>query len=260
MKQRLVTSGIALMTMAALGTTVPASASARPLAPAAPAAATVAAPASCAVSVANFRVLALGKAVANDPVRLKTTCALKAPVTLVVTAVGGTKALGTLAWAGSNGVVGNGAVGVIHAVARNYVPGHVYALPAQRVLSADGTRSYATAGGRFVAVALGQTKFTSVTVDRATNTLHTTGQETVFSVAKLKVIKRGGPTVGYYRAGTTGAFKRDTMDPKIRNSSGGRVSWIIPVRCGTWQYRMVQPATKTLLAVSTNFAYSKRTC
>lgn len=223
-------------------------------------ASTAGAPASCAVSVQELGTLVLSRSVGVERARLSTTCVLEAPLTLVIAPVGAATQLGTIVFSGYHGVIRNDAVGVIHLTARAYEAGHTYRVAPGRAHSADGRRAYATAPQRFVVKTLGVTRFTSEKIDRRHVLVHATGQESVFSFTAGHFVARSGSVVGSVRAGSKGGWKRDTSDPRITFTRAGRTTWNVRLRCGRWQYRMIQPSTRAVVSIPGNILVTSRSC
>lgn len=223
-------------------------------------ASTAAASAGCTVAVQKLGTLVLSRAVGVEGARISTTCILKAPLTLVIAPVGAGTRLGTIVFSGYHGVVRNNAAGVIHLTARTYKPGHTYRVAPGQAHSADGRHAYATAPQRFVVKTLGVTRFTSEKIDRRHVLVHATGQESVFSFTAGRFVARSGSVVGSVREGSKGVWKRDRSDPKITFTRAGRTTWNVRLRCGSWQYRMVQPTTSAVVSIPGNILVTTRSC
>lgn len=252
---RRVVIGALLAAGSLAATGLPASATTMAAAPAS----TVTVAARCSVSVQKLGTLVLNKAVGTERTRLHTSCALKAPLTLTILPVGAATKLGTIVFRGSGGVVTNNAVGVIHLTARNYKPGRTYRLAPATAQSVAG-KLIATAPQKFVVKALGLATFTSKSLDRKHGIIRTVGQEVVFSLTAGRFVAHSGPVVGFVREGSKGTWKRDTSDPKVTFTRAGRTTWNIQVRCGSWEYQMVQPSGRAVTGVAGNILVTTRTC
>ena len=250
--------GAVLAAGSLVGTGLPASAAtaAVTVAPAS----TAGAPAHCVVGVQKLGTLVLSRSVGVEEARISTTCVLEAPLTLVIAPVGATTVLGTIVFSGYHGVIRNGATGVIHLTARNYKPGHTYRVAPGRAHSADGREAYATVPQRFVVKALSVTRFTSEKIDRRRVLVHAMGQESVFSFTAGHFVARSGSVTGSVREGSKGGWKRDASDPRITFTRAGRTTWNVRLRCGSWQYRMVQPSTGAVVSVPGNILVTSRSC